>query len=140
MSFVFPSTVMLFLCNRKEHKEETKHGTRQKLGRNWQEYHKEVVSFVCSAANLYSENIVQKCIVAFTVYVVHCVCVSVLGDSFKVFGPLSVPLQKAASTRGASITIMMAASVAVTLPSTNRAKVRSDVLTPTREAFLKFLI
>lgn len=39
------------------------------------------------------------------------------------------PLQKAASTRGASTTITMAASVAVTLPSTNRAKVRNDVST-----------
>lgn len=62
MSFVFLSTVKLFLCNGKEHKEETKPGTRQELGIHWQE---KVVSFVCSAADFYSGNIVQKCVVAF---------------------------------------------------------------------------
>lgn len=38
----------------------------------------------------------------------------------------SVRPQKAASTREASITTMMAASVAATRPSTNRAKVRNE--------------
>lgn len=110
------------------------------MGIHWEENHKEVVSLALqptfTVATLFKS-------VWLYLYVVHCewsVCVSVLGVSSKDFGPLSVPLQKAASTRGASITIMMAASVAVTPPSTNRAKVRSDVLTTTREAFLKFLI
>lgn len=40
----------------------------------------------------------------------------------------SLPLKKAAFTREALATIMMAASVAVTPPSTNRVKVSDEVM------------
>lgn len=53
------------------------------------------------------------------------VCMSAPGVCFKGFrSGLRLCVQKAASTREACITITMAASVAATLPSTNRAKVR----------------
>lgn len=47
--------------------------------------------------------------------------------------PSASVFQKAASTREASATTTMAACVAATLPSTNRAKVREDVPATTRD-------
>lgn len=110
------------------------------LGRSWEYIGKKTIRRLLALCALQPTLFKSVWLYLYVVNWEQSVCVSVLGVSSKYFGPLSVPLQKAASTTGASITIMMAASVAVTLPSTNRAKVRSDVLTTAREALLKFLI